>query len=336
MHFALGWTSQYTFSAFIAFGFFLGLFALWRESLRDGFLLERTFDLYLVSLISGAFVSRLFYAWHAHFLPIPFIRHVFSFWTPGFEFDGFILGFFLAVVGFSYLKRWSLFRLLDIYSLVLSLGFVPVLVGLGLESSPSEAWAFYALAMLFLCVYLGLTFVRSTPLLSGFSFVVFVHILVLSHIFTQVFPETGLLFNLVLVTMGLLAFILRLKIYMPIKRSLPPKLLARLKRRLLLKHARLVRQEDTLMGNDPYLEDDRAVDNADVVDEVSLEDTRKTIMDAEKTLISKARADVSNALHKLHRGDYGICERCGKPIDPARLKAYPETRLCASCARHAE
>ncbi len=336
MHFTLGWTSQYTFSAFVAFGFLLGMFALWRESLRDGFLLERIFDLYLASIMSGVLVSRFFYALHSHFLPIPFIRHVLFFWTFGFEFDGFILGFFLAVFIFSYLKHWSLFRLLDVYSLALVLGFVPVLVGLGFESSHSQAWAFYVLALVFLCVYLGLTFTRLILLLSGFSFVAVVHILVLSHIFTPVFPETGLLFNLVLVTMGLLVFILRLKIYMPIKRSLPPKLLARLKRRLLLKHARLARQESSLVENDPYLEDDRTVDNADAIDEVSLEDMRKTIVDAEKTLVSKAMADVSNALHKFRRGDYGVCERCGKPIDPARLKAYPETRLCASCARHAD
>ncbi len=34
------------------------------------------------------------------------------------------------------------------------------------------------------------------------------------------------------------------------------------------------------------------------------------------------------ALRKAEEGDYGICERCGKPIDPARLEIVPDTRRC--------
>lgn len=41
--------------------------------------------------------------------------------------------------------------------------------------------------------------------------------------------------------------------------------------------------------------------------------------------------DVQLALEKLDKGTYGICERCGKPIDPERLEALPSARLCVSC-----
>jgi DnaK suppressor protein len=37
------------------------------------------------------------------------------------------------------------------------------------------------------------------------------------------------------------------------------------------------------------------------------------------------------ALHLVDRGSYGICERCGQRIDPARLKILPETTLCVKC-----
>ena len=37
------------------------------------------------------------------------------------------------------------------------------------------------------------------------------------------------------------------------------------------------------------------------------------------------------ALEKVEQGTYGICERCGQPIDPARLEAVPETILCLPC-----
>jgi DnaK suppressor protein len=42
-------------------------------------------------------------------------------------------------------------------------------------------------------------------------------------------------------------------------------------------------------------------------------------------------AEVDNALGKFEKGTYGICESCGKPIDPARLEALPQATLCMSC-----
>jgi len=42
-------------------------------------------------------------------------------------------------------------------------------------------------------------------------------------------------------------------------------------------------------------------------------------------------ADVEHALHKFEEGTYGLCESCGQPIDPARLEALPQAKLCMSC-----
>jgi DnaK suppressor protein len=42
-------------------------------------------------------------------------------------------------------------------------------------------------------------------------------------------------------------------------------------------------------------------------------------------------ADVEHALHKFEEGNYGLCEQCGQPIDPARLEALPQAKLCLSC-----
>ena len=38
------------------------------------------------------------------------------------------------------------------------------------------------------------------------------------------------------------------------------------------------------------------------------------------------------ALAKLDEGTYGICDTCGRPITPGRLKAMPEGVLCLDCA----
>jgi DnaK suppressor protein len=41
---------------------------------------------------------------------------------------------------------------------------------------------------------------------------------------------------------------------------------------------------------------------------------------------------VERALTKLDDGTYGICDVCGAPIPPGRLKAMPDGVLCVSCA----
>ncbi len=46
----------------------------------------------------------------------------------------------------------------------------------------------------------------------------------------------------------------------------------------------------------------------------------------------KARS-LEVALRKAEEGDYGLCEVCGKPIDPARLAILPDTKRCISCAQ---
>ena len=42
-------------------------------------------------------------------------------------------------------------------------------------------------------------------------------------------------------------------------------------------------------------------------------------------------AEVEHALHKFEEGTYGLCDICGKPIDPARLEALPQANLCLDC-----
>jgi DnaK suppressor protein len=48
--------------------------------------------------------------------------------------------------------------------------------------------------------------------------------------------------------------------------------------------------------------------------------------------LREALDEVEHALAKLDEGTYGACERCGKPINPARLEAMPAARLCIDCA----
>lgn len=40
---------------------------------------------------------------------------------------------------------------------------------------------------------------------------------------------------------------------------------------------------------------------------------------------------INNSLEKMKKGQYGICEKCQKPISQARLKAYPQAAFCKKC-----
>jgi RNA polymerase-binding transcription factor DksA len=47
-------------------------------------------------------------------------------------------------------------------------------------------------------------------------------------------------------------------------------------------------------------------------------------------------AELDRAIARASAGTYGICARCGRPIDEARLAARPTAELCIDCARAAE
>ena len=46
---------------------------------------------------------------------------------------------------------------------------------------------------------------------------------------------------------------------------------------------------------------------------------------------SKMIAEIDQALMRMREGSYGICVRCGGPIDERRLEAMPTARFDAAC-----
>jgi DnaK suppressor protein len=45
---------------------------------------------------------------------------------------------------------------------------------------------------------------------------------------------------------------------------------------------------------------------------------------------------IDRALRAIDLGVYGVCERCGKTIDPERLEVKPDATLCLDCQREVE
>jgi DnaK suppressor protein len=69
-----------------------------------------------------------------------------------------------------------------------------------------------------------------------------------------------------------------------------------------------------------------------------IDDVASELVERDKTqalIISLERKleDIEYAIKQVQEGGYGICENCGKQIDPERLEIFPETTLCVDCKR---
>ncbi len=75
------------------------------------------------------------------------------------------------------------------------------------------------------------------------------------------------------------------------------------------------------------LSDDGVKDSSDL----SLMDVNKELALRLGERESQMVADIDQALLRIKEGSYGICARCGKPIDERRLEAVPTARYDAAC-----
>ena len=65
-------------------------------------------------------------------------------------------------------------------------------------------------------------------------------------------------------------------------------------------------------------------------------DPRVTDWELARALVLQLRervASTEEALSRVRRGTYGVCDRCGGSIDPQRMAVLPDTKLCIECAR---
>jgi len=98
-------------------------------------------------------------------------------------------------------------------------------------------------------------------------------------------------------------------------------------RKLLLEQRRQA-TEDLQAEKIAALQGDTEVE--DIADMSELDLDRSTALDLasrETQLID----DIDEALRRIDEGTYGLCARCGKPIDEERLKAMPTAKYDAEC-----
>jgi DnaK suppressor protein len=69
---------------------------------------------------------------------------------------------------------------------------------------------------------------------------------------------------------------------------------------------------------------------ADEIEEVQVSRDREISFATRSLLVERANR-LAAALERLGDGVYGLCDECGEPIAPARLKAVPEVTTCIRC-----
>ena len=66
--------------------------------------------------------------------------------------------------------------------------------------------------------------------------------------------------------------------------------------------------------------DENASEVEEYADNLALENT-----------LEKQLMEITEALSRMEKGTYGVCENCGSEIGVERLRAYPAARSCIKC-----
>ncbi len=117
------------------------------------------------------------------------------------------------------------------------------------------------------------------------------------------------------------------------------KALKEIRATLVGERADLKKQQDEL--DSAAFEDSQTEASGEVGMDQDFADAGTATFDRERDLsirnnIQDLIVQMDRAIGRIDEGNYGTCERCGKPIDAARLKALPHASLCMDCKRREE
>jgi RNA polymerase-binding protein DksA len=98
---------------------------------------------------------------------------------------------------------------------------------------------------------------------------------------------------------------------------------------------RLTEELEAMEEHAPDVEEQVGMDIGGGYDE-DLADVASSTFEREKGLalessVQAMLAQVEEALSRIDDGSYGVCQRCGEPIDAARLRVLPYATLCIRC-----
>jgi DnaK suppressor protein len=99
----------------------------------------------------------------------------------------------------------------------------------------------------------------------------------------------------------------------------------------------LEKQRDQTVTELEHLREElKAEFEMDDVDDIASDLVERDKMQALIFALERRLEDINHAIQQAEEVGYGICEKCGKVIDPERLEIFPETTLCIDCKRESE
>jgi DnaK suppressor protein len=105
-----------------------------------------------------------------------------------------------------------------------------------------------------------------------------------------------------------------------------------LREQLELRRQQILQQLDQFGEALAYLEQSRPPELSEEAQEEAAANALKALDERER----RELADITVALEKMDRGEFGVCERCEEPIGLPRLKALPMVRFCINCQKRLE
>jgi RNA polymerase-binding transcription factor DksA len=113
--------------------------------------------------------------------------------------------------------------------------------------------------------------------------------------------------------------------------NLSQQTIQKIKRILLRQQKEVSQQLKTIKKEDPVLEQGPPEASESGTDswQADVHGRLMTLSDDLSALLGR----IKSSLLRLSKGTYGKCEKCGKEIEPARLKALPTASLCVACSK---
>ena len=344
----LGPITIYSQGIFLLAAIIVASYVFWREGMKKKFEEEEALlDFVLVSLVGGVFGGRFFYFLFEQDLTTQNFFQLFKFWQGGgMLWYGALVGGAVTGAIFAHQNFWDLKKIADVAVPALLLGQA---IG-SIPSYPVEALFFLILFILFYRT-------RQEEFAHGFraaSYLIFGSLLRFLAEFFRLEKTffLGLNLNQIFSVLFLILGVVGLRwVYQGSKRDLKEDLMAfkvklkvpklpripleKFKKQLHCEERKLEQQQQRLTEDDPLFEPGRTHSNPEMVAEAEEEISHRHFAAVREAVVDRAK-QVKRALSHIKKGKYGICESCGQPIDPARLKVDPSVTFCLQCQEKKE
>ncbi len=97
----------------------------------------------------------------------------------------------------------------------------------------------------------------------------------------------------------------------------------------------LLTKKETLLKSSKKDDGMKDKEVGDAIDNASYSQEKELLFETNNNSINMI-LDIEQALQKIEKGTFGICEMCGKEIQVARLKALPTSKFCIKCQEKLE